>query len=267
MWLVMSILLVVLYGNVLVKWAIDIWNDSNYSHGLLIPFISLYFFIKVQSRLRVTQSFPDNKGLLFILSALVFFVLASVGGELFIQRVSFVVILYGLVLFLEGQAVGKLLRFPIFLFLFAIPLPYIIYNAIAFPLKLVATQIAASVINVSGIPVFREGNIIHLPHTTLEVVDACSGIRSLMTLVTLAFLFATLQLQLFWKRTLLVILAVPIAVIANATRVTATALLTKYNKAWASGFHHEITGWLAFVISFGLLMGISFILDKDRVKK
>ena len=265
-WLITSILLIFLYGNALAKWGSDIWNDQNYSHGMLIPFVALYLIKQRFAQLREAQSITSNKGLLFILPALLLFLLGSVAGEQFSQRVSFVILLYGLVLFLEGKEIAKLLLFPITLFLFAIPLPYILYNAIAFPLKLVATKIAAAAISLFGMPVFRDGNIIHLPHTTLEVVDACSGIRSLMTLITLAFLLASFQLQTFWKRTLLIILALPIAVAANAGRVALTGLLTKSNPAWGSGTLHEITGWGVFVISFGFLIGLSFLMEKQKAR-
>jgi exosortase len=266
MWLILGSLLLILYADVIQKWASDIWNDPNYSHGMLIPFVSLYLIRQRFARLREAKSVFCYKGLLFILPALILFVLAAVAGEQFSQRVSFVILLYGLVLFLEGKEIAKLLLFPISLFLFAIPLPYIIYNAIAFPLKLVATKIAAAAISLFGMPVFRDGNVIHLPHNTLEVVDACSGIRSLMTLITLAFLLASFQLRSFWKRALLVLLALPIAVAANAGRVALTGLLTKSNPAWGSGTLHEITGWGVFVVSFGVLIAISFLLEKQQKK-
>ena len=265
-WSIITILLLILYAEVIQKWAYDIWNDPNYSHGMLIPLISLYLIKQRFAQLREAQSLSCKKGLFFILPALFLFVLASVAGEQFSQRVSFVVLLYGLVLFLEGKEIAKLLLFPIALFLFAIPLPYILYNAIAFPLKLVATKIAAGAIRLFGMPVFRDGNVIHLPHTTLEVVDACSGIRSLMTLITLAFLLASFQLRKFWKRALLIILALPIAVAANAGRVALTGLLTKSDPAWGSGTLHEITGWGVFVLSFGVLIGISFVMERQREK-
>ena len=265
-WLIISILLIFLYGNTLAKWGFDIWNDPNYSHGMLIPFIALYLIKQRFAQLRKTQSITSNKGLLFILPALFLFVLGSVAGEQFSQRVSFVILLYGLVLFLEGKEIARLLLFPVALFLFAIPLPYILYNAIAFPLKLIATKIAVGVISLVGMPFFRDGNVIHLPHTTLEVIDACSGIRSLMTLITLAFLLASFQLRTFWKRAVLVLLALPLAVLANAGRVALTGLLTKSNPAWGSGTLHEITGWGVFVISFGFLIGISFILERQSAR-
>ena len=265
-WSILSILLLILYVDTLFKWGSDIWNDQNYSHGMLIPLVSLYLIQQRLVQLRKAQSTTCNKGLLLILPALILFVLGSVSGEQFSQRVSFVILLYGLVLFLEGKEIAKILLFPIALFLFAIPLPYILYNAIAFPLKIIATKIAAGAISLFGMPVFRDGNVIHLPHTTLEVVDACSGIRSLMTLITLAFLLASFQLRSFWKRALLVALALPIAVLANAGRVALTGLLTKSDPAWGSGTLHEITGWGVFVISFGFLIGISFIMDTRKEK-
>jgi exosortase len=265
-WVIITILLVVLYADVIQKWALDIWNDQNYSHGMLIPFISLYLIWQRFDRIRETQAGINYKGLLFVVPALVLLVLASVAGEQFSQRVSFVILLYGLVLFLEGKEIARLLLFPIALFFFAIPLPYILYNAIAFPLKLVATKIAAGVIRLFGMPVFRDGNVIHLPHTTLEVVDACSGIRSLMTLITLAFLLASFQLRSFWKQALLVMLALPLAVAANAGRVALTGLLTKSNPAWGSGTLHEITGWGVFVVSFGVLIAISFFMETKGKK-
>ena len=241
-WLILACLLLLLYWNTLAKWGYDVWSDSNYSHGMLIPFVALYLVWQRFSQLRKARSIPCNTGLLFIVAALLLFLFGSVAGEQFTQRASFVILLYGLVLFLEGKEIARLLLFPITLFLFAIPLPYILYNSIAFPLKLVATKIAAVAISLSGMPVFRDGNVIHLPHTTLEVVDACSGIRSLMTLITLAFLLASFQLRSFWKRVVLVLLALPIAVAANAGRVALTGLLTKSDPAWASGTLHEMTG-------------------------
>jgi len=263
-WGFITLLLAVLYADVIRKWALDIWIDPNYSHGMLIPFVSLYLVWQRYTLLRKTPAAISYKGLLFVVPALVLFVLASVAGEQFSQRVSFVLLVYGLVLFLEGSEIGHLLLFPIALFLFAIPLPYILYNSIAFPLKLVATKIAAVVIGLFGMPVFRDGNIIHLPHTTLEVVDACSGIRSLMTLITLAFLLASFQVRSFWKRALLVLLALPIAVFANTGRVAITGLLTKYNPAWGSGTLHEITGWGVFVVSFGVLLGLAAVMGRKE---
>ncbi|MBU0967474.1 MAG: exosortase/archaeosortase family protein [Proteobacteria bacterium] len=263
-WLILSILLLVLYRDVLFKWAIDLWNDDNYSHGLLIPFISLYFIKARYTSLKQAGVYPNNSGLLIVLAGLVLFILGSVGAEFFSQRLSLIVVLYGLISFLEGRETTGILRFPVLLLFFAVPLPYILYDAAAFPLKLYATKIAVNILALFGMPVFREGNIVHLPHTTLEVVDACSGIRSLMTLITLAFLLAYMMHKSTFKRLLIMVLAIPIAVLANAGRVALNGILTKYNPAWGQGFWHEFSGLMVFVLSFVALWGISFLMGHSR---
>jgi exosortase len=259
-WLILSILLIVLYRDVLLKWGLDLWNDDNYSHGMLIPFISLYFIKNRFVSLKQAEVCPNNSGLLIILAGLFLFILGSIGGEFFSKRISLIVVLYGLIRFLEGREIARILQFPVLILFFAVPLPYILYNTVAFPLKLIATKIAVKILYFSGMPVFSEGNIVHLPHTTLEVVDACSGIRSLMTLITLAFFLACLMHEKILKRSFVMVMAIPIAVLANAGRVALNGILTKYNPAWGEGFWHELSGWMVFVFSFGALWAISFIL-------
>ena len=266
-WLILTGLLMTLYGEVLIKWGADLWNDDNYSHGLLIPFISLYF---VQSRLPVLKKAfisPCYLGLLIVLAGLSLFILGSIGGEIFSKRFSLIVLVYGLILFVEGKQTASILRFSVGILFFAVPLPYILYNAVAFPLQLVATQISVVLLGLYGLPVFREGNIIHLSHTTLEVVDACSGIRSLMTLITLAFFLACLMHRKFLIRFLIMTLAIPVAVLANAVRVALNGILTQYNPAWSEGFWHEFSGWMVFVCSFVVLWLISLLIMKGTPNK
>jgi len=266
-WLILCILLIVLYRDVLLNWGLDLWNDDNYSHGLLIPFISLYFIKARYTSLRQAGVSPKNSGLLIVLAGLGLFILGSVGGELFSKRLSLIVVLYGLISFLEGREIAGILRFPVFILFFAVPLPYILYNAAAFPLKIFATKIAVKILALWGMPVFREGNIVYLSHTTLEVVDACSGIRSLMTLITLAFFLAYMMHKNIFKRLLIMALAIPIAVLANAGRVALNGILTKYNPAWGEGFWHEFSGLMVFVLSFVALWGISFFMGYTRKPK
>lgn len=266
-WLTLTGLLIILYGDVLIKWGADLWNDDNYSHGLLIPFISLYFVKTRLSALKKAGISPCYSGLLIILAGLSLFILGTIGGEIFSKRFSLVVLLYGLILFIEGKQTASILRFPVGILFFAVPLPYILYNAVAFPLKLVATQISVVLLGLYGLPVFREGNIIHLSHTTLEVVDACSGIRSLMTLITLAFFLACLMHREFLVRLLIMALAIPVAVLANAVRVALNGILTQYNPAWSEGFWHDFSGWLVFVFSFVALWAISLLVRKVGSKK
>jgi len=261
-WLILTVLLLVLYRDVLMNWAIDLWNDDNYSHGLLIPFISLYFVRDRYTSFKQAGVCPSNSALLIVLAGLVLFILGSVGAELFSQRLSLIVVLYGLISFLEGREIARILRFPVLILFFAVPLPYILYNAVAFPLKLIATKVAVGILHLYGMPVFREGNIVHLPHTILEVVDACSGIRSLMTLITLAFFLACLMHKNIFKRLLIMTMAIPIAVLANAARVALNGILTKYNAAWGTGFWHEFSGWAVFVLSFVALWAISLLIGR-----
>lgn len=261
-WLLLGGLLAVLYSGVLPQWGMDLWEDPNYSHGLLIPFISIYLL-----RERLLAMSEEDKarqshwaGVSVVLVALVMLVVGSVGAEFFTKRVSLIVLLFGALWFLEGWKIAKEFSFPVGLLFFAVPLPYVLYNSVAFPLKLLASKIAVLLLGVTGTPVFLEGNVISLPHTTLEVVDACSGIRSLMTLITLAFLLAFFHHKQIWKRAVIVLLAVPVAVLANAMRVAATGILTKYDPAWGHGTLHDIQGWLVFVASFAGLAGCSYLL-------
>lgn len=258
-WLVFSVLLLILYRSVLPQWGYDLWDDPNYSHGLLIPFLTLYLIREKWPELSASHREPCPLGLVLVFLALLLFVVGYVGAEFFSKRISFILLLFGMILFLEGKKIASLLTFPVGILFFAVPLPYLLYNAAAFPLKLIASKIAVWFIALIGMPVFREGNVVSLPHTTLEVVDACSGIRSLMTLFTLAFLLAYFHHRQLWKRLIVILFAAPIAVLANAMRVTMTGILTKYDPAWGQGSLHDFTGWLVFVLSFAMLAGVSFL--------
>ena len=261
-WAIIGALFLGLYGEILRQWTIDLWNDPNYSHGLLIPFVSLYFLWKRLPNLKKLRPEGYFPGIIVVILALFLYVLAYVGAEYFTKRFTFVLLVYGTILFIEGRARARLLFFPIAIILFAVPLPYIVYDAAAFPLKLVASQISVFLFSLLGVPVFREGNIITLTHTTMEVVDACSGIRSLMTLLTLAFFLACFQHTSLWRRAVVLLCAVPVAVVANAVRVTVTGVLTKLDPAWGEGLRHDVSGWLVFVASFMALIGISWLLQQ-----
>lgn len=256
----MLLLLGILYREVLVKWGIDLWEDDNYSHGMLIPFVSLYFIYDRLEKIKTARVAPCLWGGFFLLCGLGLYLLGFVGAEFFSKRFSLLVVLYGLILFLEGKERAGLFLFPVGILFFAIPLPYVLYNAIAFPMKLIATKIAVWLMDVYGLPVFREGNIVHLPHTTLEVVDACSGIRSLMTLVTLAFFLAYMRHNRFWQHAVLMILALPSAVAANAARVALNGVMSQYYPEFVESSWHEFSGWLLFAFCFAFLWGVSALM-------
>jgi exosortase len=252
----------VLYRSVLLKWGADLWQDPNYSHGLLIPFISWYIL-----REKLKGAEVGNhcwSGLAVVILALSLFMAGYMGAEFFTKRISFIILLFGAILLLEGRKMVSRLSFPVGLLFLAVPLPYVLYNSIAFPLKMLASRLAVFLLGFLGMPVFLEGNVISLPHTTLQVVDACSGIRSLMTLFTLAFLLAYFHHKRFWKRFLVCLLTIPVAVGANAVRVAITGILTQYSKVWSAGFWHEFEGWVVFVVSFAGLAFCSYLLKGRR---
>ena len=248
------VLLFLCYSEVLYRMGKDWAVDPNYSHGFIIPFISGYLVWKRKDLLTMATLRPSVWGLPILLGGLFLLVVGKAGSELFTMRFSLVVVLYGLLIFLLGTDTTKKLSFPISYLIFMIPLPYIFYDAVAFPLKLMAARISADMVMIMGIPIFREGNIIHLTDTTLQVADACSGIRSLISLLALGAIFSYFTLDRAWKRIVLVLLTVPIAVLTNSFRVTGTAVLSHYfGSKVADGFFHSFSGWVVFVVAFMLL--------------
>src|SRR6266496_2045908 len=245
------------YAIVLIKLTHDWWNDENYSHGLLIPFVIIYIIWLRRDRF-ARESFSPSLiwGGAAVLFALFALWAGIAGAELYTQRLSFVLILAGIMVYFWGARLLQQLLVPLGLLLLAIPIPVIIFNKIAFPLQLFASRCAVWSMNLLNIPVLRQGNIIELKPLDsletkkLEVVEACSGIRSLMTLVTLAVVFAYfsyprsenpsggrrtlvgwLKSYGFWRSLIIVLSAVPIAILTNAFRVSGTGILAHYYRS------------------------------------
>ena len=251
-----------LYQPVLVNLVRQWWNDANYSHGFLIPLMSAYFVWERREQLGRLTARPSLLGLALLVVGVGLFLLGNVAADLFTMRVSLLMILASLILYLLGREQLKTLAFPILYLLFMIPLPAIVFNAVAFPLQLFAARTATASLQLLDVPVLREGNLITLANTILDVAEACSGIRSLITLLALAATYAYFTQKGFWRRGLLFVSAIPIAIVANAGRVTGTGVLAHFfgDKA-ALGFFHTFSGWLVFVTAFillfveGLLLG------------
>lgn len=257
--------LTALYAPILRELAIDWGSNDNYSHGYFILPLSLYMIYSSRRDLANTPIHPSNLGLPLLLCGLSLFIVAKIGAEFFLQRSSLIVVLAGLVLFLLGWNFLKALLAPILYLLFMIPLPAIIWNKIAFPMQLFGSFLTEHIVSLFGIPIFRQGNVLHLASTTLEVVDACSGLRSLVTMFALAAALAILSSLPNWKKWLLFLSAAPIAVLANIIRLTATALLaTRYGSQVAQGFLHDFSGLLVFGIGLGLLILTYNLLAKER---
>ena len=262
-----SIILVIafffFYYEILVDLVADWYNDDNYSHGFIVPFVSAYLIWERKSELKSLAVKPSLAGLFLLLFGIIVCLSGHIGAEYFLMRSSILFVLSGLVLFLLGKSYLKLLAFPIGFLIFMIPLPAIVFNAIAFPLQLFAAKVSTNVILILGIPVFRDGNIIHLAQTTLEVAEACSGIRSLITILTLATIYAYFMEIIRWKQALIVFSAIPIAIITNSLRVTVTAFLAHhYGSEAADGFYHTFEGWFMFVVASVILIIFGSLLSK-----
>ncbi len=272
------------YWGVLARLGRFWWDDENYSHGLLIPFVIGYILWAERDHLAGLEKRPRAfwGGAAALLALLMLWV-GTAGAELFTQRASFVLLLAGLAVYFWGWRMLRAILVPLFLLALAIPVPTIIFNKVAFPLQLFASRCAVWAMRMFDIPVLREGNIIELyplgSTTTkkLEVVEACSGIRSLMTLVTLAVVFAYFtgpsddegkggrRFERFrqLRAVLIVLAAVPIAIITNAARVSGTGILARfYGTEVADGFFHEFSGWVIYVVAFLLLFAFGWLLDR-----
>ena len=249
-----AILLIILYYRVAIKLVYDWYNIPDYSHGFLVPLFSIFLLWDKRKQIAATPVLPTWTGLPMIVFGLIILIFGIYGVDLFTSRISFVFLLTGLVwTFFGGQMLRQLL-FPIMVLLLAIPFPAIIFNQITFPLQLMASRLASMILPLLGVPVLQEGNVIELPVMKLEVAEACSGIRSLMSLFTLAVFYGYFLERTTKRRVVLALASIPIAVAANVARIVGTGLCVQYwDPDKALGFFHEFSGWVMFVISLGCL--------------
>jgi len=253
----------VAYATIIPGMVADWSNDANYSHGFLVPLISGYFLWEKWPELKAARLQPSNVGLVVVVGSLLLLLLGFVGREFFTMRASLVVLLAGIILFWCGREVLRLTALPVAFLLFMVPLPYIVYDAMAFPLKLLVAKYSVLALKLMGITVLREGNIIMFPQTVLEVADACSGLRSLMSLLALAVAVAFMTLKSPGKRLILIVSALPIAIVTNMFRVIATGVLAQYyGAAAAEGFFHEFAGLAVFAVAMVLLLAESALLRR-----
>lgn len=249
------IAMAVLYWSILADLARDWWNDPNYSHGLVVPLITLWLLWRRKDNFAATAVSPGNFGLVVIVGALVVLFLGELGAELFLTRFSLWLLLGGIVLFFFGWNHLAEAAFPLCLLLLVIPLPAVIFYQITFPLQLVASRLGSFLLESARVPVLREGNVMVLPNVTLEVAEACSGIRSLFTLATLTLLYGYLAENSLWIRVVLFLFTVPLALFCNGIRIMGTGLLAQYvTPEAAEGFFHTFSGWFIFILAFITLL-------------
>jgi exosortase A len=242
--------LLVVYFPMFRKLVYDWGHDDNYSHGFLIIPIALYLVWERRDQLRAARPSPTIAGLVLVLASLAALVAGDLGAELFITRVSLLGVLAGGVLFLYGWQHLRALFFPIAFLVLMIPIPSIIFNQIAFPLQLLASRFGEVVLRTLDIPVLREGNVITLANTQLEVAEACSGIRSLISLLTLGIVYGYFTDTRVGVRLAIALATIPVAIVANGLRVAGTGVAAYYyGEEAAQGFFHEFSGWVIFVVS------------------
>lgn|SRR5487761_1111253 len=250
----LAILVAVIYYGIFAKLAFDWYSLPDFSHGFLVPFFAAFLLWNKRTVLRATPAEPSWYGIVLIVAALLTLLAGVYGAELFLSRISFLLLLTGLIVTFFGLRILREVLFPLVVLLLAIPIPAIIFNRITFPLQLLASQIASDVLPLLGVPVLREGNVIQLPAMQLEVAEACSGIRSLMSLFTLAVFYGYFLERKPSRRVMLALASIPIAVAANAVRIVGTGLCVQYwDPDKALGFFHEFSGWVMFLISLACL--------------
>jgi exosortase len=254
------LLIVWLYASILARLFLQ-WvgpaRDPNFEHGIFVPLFALFVLWQDRAKLRAIVPAPSWTGLPLLVLGLLMLVLGVLGAELFFSRVSLLVLLAGLIVLFEGWTFFRAVLFPWAFLILMIPIPTLILQQITFPLQLLASKLATGLLELAGVPVLRQGNVIVLASMPLDVAEACSGIRSLLTLVTLAIIYGYLMETRVWVRVVLALSAVPIAVAANSFRVFGTGLLVQYwDPDKAEGFFHTFEGWLIFVVALIMLLAV-----------
>src|SRR5882724_1907904 len=246
-------LLALCYLPVLVRLVSQWNNDEDMSHGFFVPILAGYIAWQKRKEFFSEPAKSNGWGLALVVYAALQVCVATLGAELFLARTAIVLSLIGSVWFLGGTRRLHIMAFPLFLLFFMIPIPAILYNQITFPLQLIASQSAEWALMTIGIPVLREGNILELAGQKLSVVEACSGIRSLLTLSFLSLVYGYFFEKKFWMRALLFLATVPIAIVANASRVTLTGVIAEIKPELAHGFFHSAEGWVIFMVALTFL--------------
>ena len=243
----------VCYLPVLVR-LIEPWtNDDDMGHGFFVPILAGYIAWQKRDEFLAEPAKPSWLGLALVFYAAVQLCLATLGAELFLARTAIIFSIIGAVWFLGGVKRLRVMAFPLFLLFFMVPIPAILYNQITFPLQLLASRAAEWALMLVGIPVLREGNILELAGERLSVVDACSGIRSLLSLSFLSLVYGYFFEKKIWLRVVLFVATVPIAMLANACRVTVTGILADYNPEYAHGLIHSASGIVIFMVALVFL--------------
>ncbi|WP_246545480.1 exosortase A [Pelotalea chapellei] len=239
--------------------------NSDNSHAFLVPFISLFLVWQQRELLHETPTVSSPFGGALLAASLLTYVVSSAGGLAFPARLAMVASLSGLAWFCLGGKKVRLLAFPLGILLFMVPIPYSLLSLVSGRLQLMATHISEKLISQCAIPVYREGNMLYFVQTQLEVAEACSGIRSIVSLTMISLVFCFMSRKGWWRKISLILAAIPIAIAANIVRVTGTGVLAHYfGDKVAKGFLHEFSGIVIFIFGFALLFSLFHFLNKGE---
>ena len=264
LWQVAVLLLLIawLYASILGRLFLQWIHDPNFSHGVFVPLFALFVLWQDRKKLATIASAPSWTGLPLVVLSLLVLLLGVWGAEIFLARVSLLILLAGVIILFRGWKFFRAVLFPWAFLILMIPLPTLILQQVTFPLQLLASRLATGLLQLAGVPVLRQGNQIVLAAMPLDVAEACSGIRSLLTLVTLAIIYGYLMETRKWVRVVLAVSAVPIAVAANSFRVFGTGLLVQYwDPDKAEGFFHTFEGWLIYIVALIMLFAVHRVIS------
>jgi exosortase len=254
-------LLILCYAPILYRMGVQWATDEDMGHGFFVPIVAGFIVWQRRGILLATPRQPNGWGLFLVIFAAFEALVATLGAELFTARLAFIIALWGVILYLGGKEWIKALLFPLILLLFMIPIPAIIYAQLTLRLQMLASHLGELLIGMMGIPVLRVGNTLQLPSQTLDVAEACSGIRSLLSLAFLSLVYAYFTDKRVWMRWALLIATIPIAIGANGIRVATTGLLSEVNPKFASGIYHESEGYIVFVVALVALIATHRIIN------
>lgn len=248
-----------LYPQLVREWL----SNSDNSHAFLVPVIAMYFVWQKKNVMQLLCATTSAWGGGLLVVSLLVYVVSSAGGIAFPARITMVTSLFGLVWFCLGKEFIRKLAFPIAFLLFMVPIPYSFISQVSLPLQLMATNVSAALIGTCSIPVYKEGNMLYFIQTQLEVAEACSGIRSIVSLTMISLIFCFLSRDGWWRKIVVVSAAIPIAIVANIFRVTGTGVLAHfYGDRVAKGFLHEFSGLAIFAFGFAMLFAIFFFVNR-----
>jgi len=266
-WQAVALLLLIawLYASILAHLVLQ-WvgphSDPNFQHGIFVPIFALFALWQDRKKLKAIASIPSLAGLPLVVLSLLMLVLGILGADIFLPRVSLLILLAGLIILFQGWTFFRAVLFPWAFLILMIPIPTLIISQITFPLQLLASRLSTALLELVSVPVLRQGNVIYLASMPLDIVEACSGIRSLLSLVTLSVIYGYLMETRMWVRVLLVCSAVPIAVAANSFRIFGTGLLVQHGYAdEAEGFYHALGGVLIFAVALIMLFAVHRVIS------